>query len=913
MAASTQKKSTSAKKPSSSASARSSSAKTASKTTAKKPVRREVWALVCVLLALFTFIGCFRIEGLFITYFCGFLKGLIGYGYYLFPVALIGAALILFLHHGRPVQARTICMLCVPLALGALLHLLLCKLDLSQLKLTELLPVLYENGKEMQCGGLICGFFAIAFRKLFSVYGAVPVFLFGAVALLMIATQTSPAKLLEMRRERIANRPQYEPEPEPEPAPTRRSAAAHMTPSSTTAVFPASERPRHAINIPLDDEQTVREYEPEYTGIFNKNPRVKTPDQVLAQHNAADAEAAAPPAPTPQKTEPSAAQRPAVPTPVTSTPAPNPTASVKPLSQEEAAAIAGVTLKKPEDVIQTEEFSTAAVREQRSNAKKPLPADELRDATEEVAKAVEEKNAAAAPVYNYPSVELLRQGSGSTVDGSEEMRINSERLQTTLDSFGVGASICDITRGPTVTRYDLELSSGVKLAKLTNLAGDLALSLGVSGVRIAPIPDKISTVGIEVPNKIVSTVYLRDILDTDVFRNASSRITFALGKDIAGNAIVGNIAKLPHLLIAGTTGSGKSVCMNCLILSLLYKATPEEVRLIMIDPKMVELGIYNGIPHLYIPVVTDPKKAAGSLQWSVIEMLKRYRLFADAGVRDIAGYNALQKKNGEPILPQVVIVIDELADLMMTAAKEVEESICRVAQMGRAAGMHLVIATQRPSADVITGLMKANIPSRIAFAVSSAMESRIILDQMGAEKLVGSGDMLYAPLGVGKPTRIQGAFVTDEEREEVVNFVKRYGEAQYSEEIMASIEQAAADKSGSDGGDPHAESVNEPADSNYDELLPQAVEVIFETKQASVSMLQRRLKLGYSRAARIVDQMEEIGVVGPFEGSKPRQILMTKEEWDQKKVELGLVPAEKPDVQMNFADFQDDAPESWSD
>ncbi|MBE6998087.1 MAG: DNA translocase FtsK, partial [Ruminococcaceae bacterium] len=382
--------------------------------------------------------------------------------------------------------------------------------------------------------------------------------------------------------------------------------------------------------------------------------------------------------------------------------------------------------------------------------------EELQDATEEVAKAVEEKNAAAAPVYNYPPIELLRLGSGGTVDGSEEMRLNSERLQATLDSFGVGATICDITRGPTVTRYDLELSSGVKLAKLTNLAGDLALSLGVSGVRIAPIPDKISTVGIEVPNKIVSTVFLRDIIDTDVFRSASSRITFALGKDIGGNAIVGNIAKLPHLLIAGTTGSGKSVCMNCLILSLLYKATPEEVRLIMIDPKMVELGIYNGIPHLYIPVVTDPKKAAGSLQWSVIEMLKRYRLFADAGVRDLAGYNAIRKKNGEQILPQVVIVIDELADLMMTAAKEVEESICRVAQMGRAAGMHLVIATQRPSADVITGLMKANIPSRIAFAVASAMESRIILDNTGAEKLVGKGDMLFAPLGQGKPRRVQG-------------------------------------------------------------------------------------------------------------------------------------------------------------
>ena len=921
MAASTQKKKTPAKKPAS-----------AARTSGKKPVRREVWALVCVCLALFTFIGCFRIDALFITYFCGFVKGLIGYGYYLFPVALAGCALILTFHHGRPVKARTICMLCVPVAIGALVHLFLCKLELKGVKVTELLPILYENGKEMRCGGLICGFLAIGFETLFSVYGAVPVFLFGTIALIMIATQVSPGKLIEMYKERMANRPQYVPEPAPERAPKQVPAQKAM---------PRSARTRTSIDIPMDDEPQ-EEYTEERVGLFNKRPRVKTPAQLLEQHNAADSSANALPEEEPQSTPaPAAEPTPAAiqqktepvplktePTPLKTEPTPsarisaavpkapaapvaNLTEKVAPLSEDEAAKIAGVTLQKPEDVIRTEEFTTEQVREQRSNAKKKLPEDELRSATEEVAKAVEEKNAAAAPVYRYPPADLLRKGSGTAVDGSEEMRINSERLQATLDSFGVGAKICDITRGPTVTRYDLELSSGVKLAKLTNLAGDLALSLGVSGVRIAPIPNKISTVGIEVPNKIVSTVFLRDIIDTDVFRGAASRLTFALGKDIGGNAIVGNIAKLPHLLIAGTTGSGKSVCMNCLILSLLFKATPEEVRLIMIDPKMVELGIYNGIPHLYIPVVTDPKKAAGSLQWSVIEMLKRYRLFADAGVRDITGYNAMQKKNGEPILPQVVIVIDELADLMMTAAKEVEESICRVAQMGRAAGMHLVIATQRPSADVITGLMKANIPSRIAFAVSSAMESRIILDQMGAEKLVGSGDMLYAPLGVGKPTRIQGAFVTDDEREEVVNFVKQYGEAQYSEEIMASIEQAASDKP--DAKDAHAESVDEAPESNYDELLPQAVDVIFETKQASVSMLQRRLKLGYSRAARIVDQMEEIGVVGPFEGSKPRQILITREQWLEMQAVQGTAPIENPDSQMNFADFQDDAPETWSD
>ena len=862
----------------------------------KRPVRREIWAVVCFFVGLFTFLGYFNLDALFITYICAFVKGLIGYGYYLFPIAMFACAVILAFHRGRPIVARTVCMLLIPVSVGALAHLLFCKTDFIG-TITEKIPLLYESGRDMLSGGLICGLLGGGFRKIFSVYGAVPVFFFATAALLMAALKISPSAIAEKLRSR--ERVEYEPQPE---KPAAAPAAAEYAP----AARPESRNRRHAIDIAVDEEPAA-EYVENKVGFFNASPRVASPDKVLEKHKAADAAAA----------EAAAAAQTAKPAPVPivnvdfeplpakpAAPAVSPTASVKPLSVEEAADIAGVTISGPEDLIRSEEFSTEQVRAMRSTANKTIAAEELQSNTDEVAKAVEEKNAEVAPIYNYPPVSLLRQGSAGTVDGSEEMQMNSERLQATLDSFGVGASIVDITRGPTVTRYDVALETGVKLSKLTNLAGDLALSLGVSGVRIAPIPDKISTVGIEVPNKIVSTVYLRDIIDTDVFRNAPSKLTFAIGKDIGGNAITGNIAKLPHLLIAGTTGSGKSVCMNSLILSLLYKATPEEVRLIMVDPKMVELGIYNGIPHLYIPVVTDPKKAAGALQWSVIEMLKRYRLFSECGVRDLAGYNAVQKKNGETILPQVVIVIDELADLMMTAAKEVEESICRVAQMGRAAGVHLVIATQRPSADVITGLMKANIPSRIAFAVSSAMESRIIMDQMGAEKLVGSGDMLYAPLGVGKPTRIQGAFVSDEEREEVVNFVKQYGEAQYSEEIMASIEKAAEEKNSA--GSARAESVDEPAAADYDELLPQAVDVIFETKQASVSMLQRRLKLGYSRAARIVDQMEEIGVVGPFEGSKPRQILITREQWLEMQTVQGTAPTERTDVQMDFDDLEEE-------
>jgi len=395
----------------------------------------------------------------------------------------------------------------------------------------------------------------------------------------------------------------------------------------------------------------------------------------------------------------------------------------------------------------------------------------------------------------------------------------------------------------------------------------------------------------------VAAVPIRDVIGSRAFTDSPSKVSFSVGKDIGGNPIVGNIARLPHMLIAGTTGSGKSVCTNSLIVSLLYKATPEEVRLIMVDPKMVELGVYNGIPHLLIPVVTDPKKAAGALQWAVNEMMRRYRVFSEVGAKDLASYNnhARRRDDMEP-LPQVVVVIDELADLMLVAAKEVEESICRVAQMGRASGMHLVIATQRPSADVITGLMKANIPSRIAFAVASSLESRIILDQTGAEKLVGKGDMLYFPLGSGKPQRIQGCFISEEEVASVVDFIKESSTAHYDEEVMHEIERHAEEKDkgskGVGGSDPTSSDGG-----NYDELLPAAIEVVLEVGQASVSMLQRRLKLGYGRAARLVDQMEEKGVVGPFEGSKPRQLLITKEQWQEMQYKQDMsapVPEEFP-------------------
>ncbi len=518
-------------------------------------------------------------------------------------------------------------------------------------------------------------------------------------------------------------------------------------------------------------------------------------------------------------------------------------------------------------------------------------------ATEEVTEAIEKELSEAEGAYQYPPITLLDENhSDNYTEVGAELRSNAARLAATLNSFGVDAQPGEVVHGPSVTRYEFTLDQGVKLSKITNLADDIALALGASGVRIAPVPNKISAVGIEVPNKAVTSVRIRDVVASRAFAEHPSPVAFAVGKDIGGSCIVGNIGKLPHVLIAGTTGSGKSVCTNSLIVSLLYKSTPDEVRFIMVDPKMVELAPYNGIPHLLIPVVTDPKKAAGALQWAVFEMMKRYKIFSEHGVKDLAGFNALAaspagEAEGLKKMPTVVVVIDELADLMLVAAKEVEESICRVAQMGRAAGMHLVIATQRPSADVITGLMKANIPSRIAFAVASSLESRIILDTTGAEKLVGKGDMLYFPLGDSKPTRVQGCFISPEEIERVVAFVKNSGEVHYDQTVMDKIEEALKkdDKSGTSS----ATAAPAEAGGEEDELLAAAVEVILETGQASVSMLQRRLKLGYSRAARLVDQMEERGIVGPFEGSKPRQMLITREQWQEMQMK-GTAPGSQP-------------------
>ena len=544
--------------------------------------------------------------------------------------------------------------------------------------------------------------------------------------------------------------------------------------------------------------------------------------------------------------------------------------------------VAAVLGKEPKKEVAKEESEhlDSLIKKVISSEDDELSKAEEKAIVKEHAKEVEKEIIEEKPQQEYikPPITLLNPPKNSTGNQNveSELKQNAENLVHTLKSFGVETRVININRGPTVTRYELQPSAGVKISKITNLADDIALNLASAGVRIeAPIPNK-PAVGIEVPNKIVDMVSLSEIVDSKEFNESKSALSVALGKDIAGNIIIGDLSKMPHLLIAGATGSGKSVCINSIIMSLLYKSTPDQVRILLVDPKVVELSVYNGIPQLLIPVVTDPRKAAGALSWAVTQMLSRYKLFADNNVRDLAGYNEIAKYDDElEVLPQIVIVIDELADLMMAAPNEVEDSICRLAQMARAAGMYLVIATQRPSVDVITGVIKANIPSRIAFAVSSQVDSRTILDQAGAEKLLGRGDMLYYPVGMPKPSRIQACFVSDKEVENVVEFIKSSVAADYDDNIMKDIESHAPV--------PKGETPNSGDINASDELLESAIEFVVESGQASTSFLQRKLRLGYARAARIVDSMEEMGIVGSLEGSK-RQVLMTKQQWYEMKL-----------------------------
>lgn len=842
------------------------SAKVAEQAPVQIPVRFVTAAICFVLFVLFLTVFLWPDNGWFAVGFRTFVTGLIGK--ISFCVAVPGL-LYLFCIQAfsgkRPIKLRSICMICFILLCGCISQLLL---DATSLPSGfSVLSFLYEGGADGSTAGLICGSVALLLKGASEPLAWVTLTI-AAVLTLLAAFQITIPSIIRA----VQNRPRADWEDE-DKAEVPEPAAVVVNHIATKRIeYVEQKRQRQAekaeIDIPVDDEPVA----PPSRGH-------KLSDAASSFMSQVDADVD-----TPVGAATKAATDEKEPDVISGTIATAPTA------QSNISEITAIPEEMPPLVKDADSVEKEILPEN-------PPKKEIKGKDEPIVRPEPEKgDPVVRPVYCYPPIDLLQLPARNAMDATKEMRENTRRLNETLASFKVEAHIINVTRGPSVTRYEVELSKGVRLNKLTAVADDIALSLGAASVRIAAVPGKISVVGIEVPNRAVTTVSLREVIDSTEFAKAKSKSSFAVGKDIGGTCIVGNIAKLPHMLIAGTTGSGKSVCMNSIIISLLYKAGPEDVKLIMIDPKMVELGIYNGIPHLLIPVVTDPKKAAGSLQWAVTEMMRRYKAMSDVGVRDLESYNSIveAEEDGEK-LPQIVVIIDELADLMMAAAKEVEESICRIAQMGRAAGIHLIIATQRPSADVITGLMKANIPSRIAFAVASAMESRIILDTQGAEHLVGRGDMLFSPIGTGKPIRVQGCFVTDDEVEDVANYVKDNFMSSYDEGIIEEIDrkviQAETGKGGSDG-EPNSEEFG------GDEMLPAAVDVFMETGQASVSMLQRRLKLGYARAARIVDEMEEKGIVGPFQGSKPRTILITKDQWEAMK-------AGQP-AQMDFDDFADD-------
>ena len=845
--------------------------------------------LSLVLFVLFVVIAV-NPEGALLKVLQSVILGLLGQaGFYFSIPALVYLFFIQTFGRKHSPTMRSVCLVLFVFLSGSIFHLVVQGKDMAGG--LAVIPALYAGGLDGTTGGVLCGGFAMLLRWLCGNVIAYLVLIVCAILTLLGSMEITIPSIIRA----IANRPREEYEEE-EDEPYMEPAAVVVNHIANKKI----ERNRRQRQVPAPSVQEELPPEPVQRPVRPRQERKPQPAQPIPQarqsgelgtpSRAADVMntidldidtpiygfqdqpkiQAVPPVADPEMPKPSIPDR--MPEFVKEAPKPPIPRQEDPASKLESAASQQPVRQEPPRQERKEELP----------GEKPgkVSTKEAAESVRQVAAEIAQGQSADKPEYCFPPIDLLRRPAGSTADGTEEMRENSARLNETLASFRIDAHIINVTRGPSVTRYEVELDKGVRLSKLTSCADDIALSLGASGVRIAAVPGKISIVGIEVPNRTVTTVSLREVIDSPEFAKAKGKSSFSVGKDIGGNCIVGNIAKMPHMLIAGTTGSGKSVCMNSIIISLLYKAGPEDVKLIMVDPKMVELGIYNGIPHLLIPVVTDPKKAAGSLQWAVTEMLRRYKLMSDVGVRDLESYNSIvtAEEDGQK-LPQVIVIIDELADLMLVAAKEVEDSICRIAQMGRAAGMHLIIATQRPSADVITGLMKANIPSRIAFSVASAMESRIILDTQGAEKLVGKGDMLYAPIGCGKPLRVQGCFVTDSEVEAVAGFVKEHYVADYNQQVLEEIEkkaqQAGKPAKGGSVSDP------EPNDEELegDEMLPAAVDVILETGQASVSMLQRRLKLGYARAARIVDEMEEKGIVGPFQGSKPRAILITKEEW----------------------------------
>ena len=854
------------------------------------PARVTAAIITLIFFVVFLVIGI-KPEGVLVLALRDLVLSLIGMAAFYFAIpGLLYIFYILVTSRKKPVRMRCVCVIVFVLLCGSLYHLFVN--NQTFVGGGQILADLLSGGKNGTSGGLICGGFAMIIKSLLGIVITYILFIVAAILTLLGAMKITVPAIVKAIQERP--RDDWEDDDFEDPRPE-----------------PAAVVVNHIANKQIEKKRQRREMELErqrkedeivlIEALAHPKKRISEEERRSRIMSEIDLDVSKPVGAAAVAVGNDAGEATFVTAPAAKekNEAPKVKESVPQPEREDPIPSGMPELRMDDPIPEAPKMETVQI--QPENVKQKVTAKDTAESAQLVAEEIAKTQNVLKPVYCFPPIDLLKAPSGGAADGTAEMRENSNRLNETLASFRIDAHIINVTRGPSVTRYEVELDKGVRLNKLTTVADDIALSLGAPSVRIAPVPGKISVVGIEVPNRAVTTVSLREVIDSSEFAKSKSKSSFSVGKDIGGNCIVGNIAKMPHMLIAGTTGSGKSVCMNSLIISLLYKSSPEDVKLIMVDPKMVELASYNEIPHLMIPVVTDPKKAAGALQWAVTEMMRRYKTMSDAGVRDLESFNSIMLAEEGEKVPQLVVIIDELADLMLVAAKEVEDSICRIAQMGRAAGIHLVIATQRPSADVITGLMKANIPSRIAFAVASAMESRIILDTQGAEKLVGRGDMLYAPIGTGKPQRVQGCFVSDAEVVAVTDYIKNNYTASYDQTVMEDIEKSAAQtgKKGNHAPDPEPSS----AELDGDEMLPAAVDVILETGQASVSMLQRRLKLGYARAARIVDEMEEKGIVGPFQGSKPRAILVTKEQWDAMK--------SGGESQMDFDDipFDDGVPE----
>ncbi len=820
------------------------------------------------------------------------LLGLFGVSVFLVPVIMIYVSIMIALDKGEHyVSVRVLqCFILILLISGFVQIVFSGELQGENL-FDEILPILFSEGKKLRGGGLLSIIIAGPLLALFKRTGATIIIILFIFVFIMIMANKTVIDLFKMIRN-AANKASAA------RAKNYKETKDFIAPPGAKKAVPNADVPENAakekqknfnIDIPIPSSKKLsRNEQVKATGTLTEPPKdlaepesispipesapkiedkkVETDKQVAKEtmkHASSELDdiikkaASVPPKPTP-KTCPDADEQ-------------------GQLKKDIANAI-----KKKQSTLASDKINTT---EELDMPDAPTAADIQNEISE---------NKHEAVVYKFPPVSLLKEADNdrNAEDAEAEMKANADTLVDTLKSFGVQTRIVDIHRGPTVTRYELQPSAGVKISKITALADDIALNLAAAGVRIeAPIPGK-AAVGIEVPNRVKDVVSIREMIESPEFAAAKSKLSFVVGKNIDGEVIIGDIGKMPHVIIAGTTGSGKSVCTNSIIMSILYNATPDEVRLVLIDPKMVEFKTYDGIPHLLIPVVTDPRKAAGALSWAVQEMLKRYKLFADSNVRDLNGYNEMAAEtDGVEPLPRIVIAIDELADLMMACANEVEDSICRLAQMARAAGMHLIIATQRPTVDVITGLIKANIPSRIALTVSSQIDSRTIIDTAGAEKLLGYGDMLYYPQGIPKPIRIQGCFVSTKEVEAVVEFIKSGGTVEYSNEIIEEIEKAMPVPKGEKNGD---NSSDVPVGDSDADIIDRAVDVLCDAGQASVSYLQRKLKLGYARAARIMDQLEELGVVGPYEGSKPRSVLVTKEMWAQRKLinEDTIAPSE---------------------